>query len=119
MNGHLVSVEVGVEGGTYQRMKLDGLTLYQYRLEGLDTQSVKSRRTVEHYRMFLDNSFQYVPYLRSDLFHHSLGALDVMSISLLYKLLHDKRLEKLQSHLLRQSALVELELRSYYDYGTA
>lgn len=30
----------------------DSLTLYQYRLESLNTQSVQRRRTVEHYRMF-------------------------------------------------------------------
>ena len=43
---HLVSIEVCVERGTYQRMQLDRLTLYQDRLEGLDTQSVQGRGTV-------------------------------------------------------------------------
>ena len=46
MNGHLVSVEVGVEGSADQRMKLDGLTFYQHRLERLDTQTVQRRRAV-------------------------------------------------------------------------
>ena len=46
MNRHLVAVEVGVKRGTYQRMQLDGLTLYQNRLERLDTKSVQSRSTV-------------------------------------------------------------------------
>ena len=69
--------------------------------------------------MFLDNAFQYVPHLRSDFFNHSLGALDVVSVALLYQLFHYERLEQLEGHLLRKSALIELELRSYYDYGTA
>ena len=36
VNGHLVTVEVRVEGGADQRMKLNGLTLDQQWLEGLD-----------------------------------------------------------------------------------
>ena len=100
-------------------MKLDSLALYQHRLESLDSQSVKRRRTVEHYRMLFDDAFQYVPDFRSYFFHHSLGALDVVSIALLNQLFHYERLEQLESHFLRKSALVELELRSYYDYGTS
>ncbi|CDB02593.1 predicted protein [Firmicutes bacterium CAG:145] len=69
--------------------------------------------------MFLDDAFQYVPHLRSDFFDHSLGALDVVSVALLYQLFHYERLEQLEGHLLRKSALVELKLRSYYDYGTS
>ena len=46
MDSHLVAVEVGVECGTYQRMQLQSTPLYQYRLEGLNTQTVQSRRTV-------------------------------------------------------------------------
>ncbi len=37
VNGHLVTVEVRIEGGTGQRMKLDGFTLHQHGLEGLNT----------------------------------------------------------------------------------
>ena len=59
-------------------MKFDGLAFYQYRFEGLDTKPVKSRSTVQHYRMFSDNAFQNVPNLRTNLFYHSLCLLDVM-----------------------------------------
>ena len=47
MNGHLVSVKVGVERRTYQRVKLNRTTFDQYWLEGLDTQAVKRWCTVE------------------------------------------------------------------------
>ena len=37
---HLVAIEVGVEGGADQRVQLNGLTLDQGWLEGLDAQTV-------------------------------------------------------------------------------
>ena len=36
VDSHLVTVEVGIEGRTCQRVKLDGLALDHARLEGLD-----------------------------------------------------------------------------------
>jgi hypothetical protein len=47
VHGHLVAVEVGVEGGADQRVQLDGLALDQHRLEGLDAEAVQRRRAVE------------------------------------------------------------------------
>ena len=44
---HLVAIEVSIEGGTSQRVKLYGLTLNHVGLEGLYTQTVKCRSTVE------------------------------------------------------------------------
>ena len=101
------------------RMQLYSLTLYQNRLERLYTESVKGRGTVEHYRMFLDDSFEHVPYLRSYFLDHSLGTLDIVSVAVFHELLHDERLEQFERHLLRQTALIEFQLRSYYDYRTS
>src|SRR5690606_6150093 len=64
MHSHLVTVKVGVERGTHQRVQLDGLTFYQRRLESLDTQTVQCRRTVKEYRMTFQYVFQYIPYDR-------------------------------------------------------
>ncbi len=47
VDGHLVTVEVGVERGADQRVQLDGLALDQHRLERLDAQPVQGRRAVE------------------------------------------------------------------------
>ena len=47
VNCHLVAVEVGVECRTCQRVQLDSLTLDQFRLERLDTQTVQCRGTVQ------------------------------------------------------------------------
>jgi hypothetical protein len=46
VHGHLVAVEVGVEGGADQRVELDRLALDQHRLEGLDAEAVQRRRAV-------------------------------------------------------------------------
>ncbi|GFI30590.1 hypothetical protein IMSAGC013_01980 [Lachnospiraceae bacterium] len=46
VNRHLVSVKVCVKGGTYQRMQLDSLALYQNRLKCLNSKSVQRGSTV-------------------------------------------------------------------------
>jgi hypothetical protein len=61
VHGHLVTVEVGVEGRADQRVQLDGLAFDQDRLEGLDAQTVQRRRAVQHDRVFLDDFFEDVP----------------------------------------------------------
>ena len=47
MDRHLIAVEVGVEGGADQRVKLDRLALDQDWLKSLDAQAVQRRRPVE------------------------------------------------------------------------
>ena len=42
VDGHLVAVEVGVEGGADQRVKLNGPAVYEDRLEGLNTEAVEA-----------------------------------------------------------------------------
>jgi hypothetical protein len=37
VNSHLVTVEVGIESGTNERVKLNSFTFDEFRLEGLDT----------------------------------------------------------------------------------
>ena len=42
VHGHLVAVEVGVERGADQRMKLDRLAFDQHRLERLDAEAMQA-----------------------------------------------------------------------------
>ena len=42
VHGHLVTVEVGVERLADERVDLDGLAVDEYRLEGLDTETVQA-----------------------------------------------------------------------------
>ena len=119
MNSHLVAIEVGVERGTYQRMQLDRLTLYQNGLECLDTQSVQGRGAVQHNRMLLNDIFQHIPYLGVQSLHQLLRVLDVLRNTPRHQLLHHEGLEQLNGHLLGQAALINLQLRPYYDNASS
>ena len=47
-----------------------------------------------------------VPHFGLSALHHLAGGLDVVGNTLLHQILHDKGLEQLQSHFLRQTALI-------------
>src|SRR5690606_3360919 len=115
VHGHLVTVEVGVEGRADQRVDLDGLALDQLRLERLDAQTVQRGRTVQQHRVLGDDLFEHVPHDRAGTLDHALGALDVLRVVQVDQTLHHERLEQLQGHLLGQTALVQLQLRTDDD----
>src|ERR671920_589062 len=115
----LVAVEVGVEGATNQRVKLDGLAFNKLRLERLDAEAVQGRCTVQQHGVFGDDLFEHVPDLRTVTLHHALGRLDVLGVVEVNQALHHERLEELQRHLLGQAALVQLQLRADDDDRTA
>ena len=119
MNRHLVAVEVGVERGTAQRVELDGATFNEHRRERLDTKSVQRRRTVEQYGVILDNALEGVPDLILSALYHLLSLLDVLRGALLNEVVEHERLEQLESHLLRETALIHLQLRTNDDNGTS
>src|SRR4051794_28545719 len=119
MNGHLVTVEVRVECGTNERVNLDRLTFNKYRLKSLDSQTVKRRSTVKKNRMLADHVLENVPNDRLLAFDHFACLLDRGSVLVFFKLVVDERLEKLESHLLGKSTLVQLELRTDYDNRTS
>ena len=110
VDGHLVAVEVGVEGEADERMDLDGRALDELGHEGLDAQAVQRGRPVEQHRVVLDDLLEDVPDLVVDALHDALGALDVVGEALLHELAHDEGLEELEGHLLGQAALVQLEV---------
>ena len=119
MDGHLVAVEVGVERGADQRVKLDRLALDQHRLERLDAEAVKRRRAVEQHRMLADHLVEDVPDFLALFFDPLLGLLEGHRQTLGVEARVDERLEQLERHLLRQAALVELQLRTGDDDRTA
>ena len=100
VNGHLIAIEIGVEGGADQRMNLDGFAFNQYGLERLNTQAVKSRGAVQQNRVVFNDLFQNVPNDRILLFHQFFGLLDGGAMSALFQAVVDKRLEQLKRHLL-------------------
>src|SRR5690606_4323851 len=118
VHGHLVTVEVRVERGAHERVDLNGLALDQLRLEGLDAEAVQRGRTVQQNRVLRDDLFQHVVHDRAAALDHALGRLDVLRVVQVDQALHHERLEQLQRHRLRQTALVQLQLRTDDDHGT-
>src|SRR5690606_12370516 len=93
-----------------QRVKLDRLALDQDRLERLDAEAVQRRRTVEQHRMLADDLIEDIPDFRLLLLDQLLRLLDGGRKALGVETGVDERLEQLERHLLRQAALVQLEL---------
>ena len=116
VNSHLVTVEVGVERCTCQRMKLDCLTLDKFWLESLDTKTVKCRGTVQEYRMTFHHVLKDIPDNRLTTVYYLLCALYSLHNTTLNKLTDYEWLVKLCCHKLRQTALTHLQLRTYNDY---
>src|SRR5258706_12920030 len=96
-------------------MDADGFAFDENRFECLNAEAMKRRGAVEHHGMFADDVFQNVPNDGFLLFDHFLGLLDGGAVSLCFKLVVDERLEELKRHLLRQTALVELQFRADDD----
>ncbi len=119
VDGHLVAVEVRVERRADERVDLDRLALDEDRLERLDAEAVERGRAVQEDRVLLDDFLEGVPHLVRRLLDELLGRLDRGRDALLLEPVVDERLEQLEGHLLRQAALVELELRPDDDDGTA
>ena len=118
VNSHLVTVEVGVESCTYKRMKLNSSTFNKYGLESLNTKSVKSRSTVEHYGVVFNNNFESIPNFNACSFNHFSCRFNVICFTKLAKSLHYEGLEKLDCHFLGKTALIELKLGTNNDNGT-
>ena len=119
VHGHLVTVEVGVEGRADQRVQLDGLAFDQDGLEGLDAQAVQRGCAVEQHRVLLDHLFQDVPDHGRTGFDFLLRCLDGGGDAHGFEAREDEGLEQLQGHQLGQAALVQLQLRAHGDHGTA
>ncbi len=119
VDGHLVAVEVRVERRADERVDADGLAFDQHRLERLDAQPMERRRAVEQHRVLADDLFEHVPHFGTLQLDHLLRLLDGGDETALLELVVDERLEQLERHLLRQPALVELQLGTDDDDRTA
>ena len=115
---HLVTVEVGIECRTCQRVQLDSLTLDEFRLESLDTQTVQCRCTVQEHGMTLHDVLEDIPDDGLTTVDNLLGRLHRLHDSALDELADDERLVELGCHQLRQTALAHLQLRTDDDNRT-
>ena len=119
MHGHLVTVKVRVERGTDQRVNADGFAFDERRLERLNAEAVQGGSAIQQNRVLADDIFQDVPNHGLLLLHHFLGLLDGGAVALCFELVIDEWLEQLERHLLRQTALIELQFRTNHDDGAA
>src|SRR6185437_6473125 len=100
-------------------MQLDGLPFHQNRLKSLNSQAVQRGSAVQQNGVILNDFFEDVPNHRVLLLNQFLGLLDSGAVAALFQAVIDKRLEELQRHLFRKTALVQLQLRTDYDHRTA
>ncbi len=119
VDGHLVTVEVGVEGRTRERMELDGETFDEGRHERLDTEAVERRGAVEEDVLVLDHLFEDVPHFFGTVLDEALRGLHVVREFAADDRADDERLEELHRHFLREAALIELEVRTGHDDGAS
>jgi len=100
-------------------LKLDRLAFDQHRLERLDAEAVQRRRAVEQHRMLANHLVENVPDLGLLLLDQLLRLLHRGGQALGVEPRIDERLEQLERHLLRQAALVQLELGTDHDHRAA
>src|SRR6185436_350453 len=100
-------------------MNLDGLAFDQHGLESLNAQTVERGRAIEQDRMLANDFFEDVPDDRFLTLNHFPRLLDGRGVLLLFQLVVDEWLEQLERHLLRQTALMQLQLGSHNDHRTA
>ena len=118
MNCHLVAVEVRVVSGTGERVKFQGATFGEYRLKRLNTESVKCRRTVQKYRVFLDDFFENAPNICVGAFDFSFRRFN-RRVAVCGKAFHDERFKQFECHFFRQAALMKFQFRSDDDNRTS
>ena len=118
VNGHLVTVEVGVEGRADQRVQLDRLAFDQDGFKRLNAKTVQRRRAVEHDGVFTDHLIKNVPNLRALFLDQLLGLLNCGGQTFGFKPRVDERLEQFERHLLGQTTLMQLQLRAGHNDRT-
>src|SRR5262245_12333186 len=100
MHCHLIAIKICVECRANQLMDLDCFAIDKYRLERLNTESMKRWSAVQQHWMIFDNFFQYFPHDRLFLLHHFFGTLDRIGGSHFFQLLEDEWLEQFDCHFL-------------------
>ena len=77
------------------------------------------RRTVQKHGVVFDNVFQDVPnHILRRFFYGALCRFNVVALSAFYQPFHNERFEKFDCHFLRQTALINLQFRTYDDNRT-
>ena len=116
MHRHLVAIEVRIKTFAHQRVQVDRVAFDQCRFKRLDSHPVQRRRPVEQHRMVGDHLFENVPNFLILPLEHLLGRLDRVGVTKLLEAANDERLVKFERNFLRQSTLMQIELRADHDH---
>ena len=119
VDGHLVTVKVGVISFSNQWVQTHCLTWNQDRLKRLNSQTVKRWCTVQKNWVLLDNVFQDVHNNFVTTVDHTLSGTNVTSQVTSNQFLHDEWAEQFHSHWTWQSHLVHLQERTNVDNWTS
>ena len=119
VDGHLVAIEVGVEGRTSEGVELDGFTFNHLGLESLDGETVERRSTVEEDGVSLHDEFEDVPNHGFAAIHDFLSALHRFHDAAFDEFADDERLVELGSHEFGQTTLAHLQFRADNDDRTS
>src|SRR5262245_2307226 len=111
MHGHLIAVEVGIESGADERMDADRVPFDEDRLERLNADAVQRGCSIQKDGVVVDDLFEDVPDFLILAVQHALRALDGVRKAHFLESADDERLIELEGDLLRETALMELELR--------
>src|SRR5207302_1915323 len=106
-------------GRAHQRMDADGFAFDEGGLECLNAQPMQRRRAIEEHGVLANDFLENVPDDGLLLLDHLLGLLDRGAMARGLQLVVNEGLEKLQSHFLGQTALVEPEFGAHDDNGAS
>ena len=119
MHSHLVTIKVGIVGGTNERVHTNSGSLNENRLKCLNRETVQCRSTVQHDRVSLSHLLENIPDLGRLAINHLLGTTHSVAVTKILESADDERFEECQCHFLRQTTLVELKLWSNHNDGTS
>ena len=119
MHSHLVTVKVGIVGGTNERVHTNRRSLNENRLKCLNGETVQCRSTVQHDWVSLSHLLENVPDFSCLAINHLLGTTHSVAVTQVLESADNERLEKCQCHFLGQTTLVELKLWSNDNNGTS
>src|ERR1700682_220287 len=100
-------------------MDADSFSLDEDGFERLDAEAVERGSAIEQHRMLANHFLEDVPNDGVLLLDHFLRLLDRRAVPLRLETVIDKRLEQLERHLLRQAALMQLQLGADDDDRTS
>ena len=95
------------------------LAFDEHGLKGLNAEAVQGGSAVQQDGVVFDDLFEDVPHHGILLLHQFLGLLDGGAVAALFEAVIDEGLEELERHLLGKTALIELQLGTDHDDGTA